>query len=211
MKEELAKLLQEMERKAEEERIPIMQPEGIAFLCSYIETHHVRSILEIGAAIGYSAIRMASLDREIKVTTIERDQKRYEEAVAYIAKAGLEKQIQILEMDAFDFHSEEQFDLIFIDAAKAQYIKFFQQFRHNLQEDGAIITDNLEFHGMVSGEVEIKHSRNLKRLVRKICGYIAFLQENEEFESEFLKIGDGIAISRRRKGQKEDLLLERKQ
>ena len=197
MKEELAKLLQEMERKAEEERIPIMQPEGIAFLCSYIETHHVRSILEIGAAIGYSAIRMASLDREIKVTTIERDQKRYEEAVAYIAKAGLEKQIQILEMDAFDFHSEEQFDLIFIDAAKAQYIRFFERYTPHLVIGGYVLSDNLGFHGMVDGDV-IPQSRSVRALVRKIRKYNDYLKAHPDYETTFYSIGDGIAVSKKR-------------
>lgn len=194
-------LIQEMETYAKVNRVPIMQPAGIAFLCEFIQKHQVTRILEVGSAIGYSAIKMASVNSNVHVTTIERDHVRYKEALNNIEKAGLMKQINIYEMDAFEFYSDEQFDMIFIDAAKAQYIKFFEKFKHNLKDDGVIITDNLEFHGMVSGEVKIVHSRNLRQLVRKIKEYVTFLEENEEFESEYIKIGDGIAISRRRQSK----------
>ena len=129
-----------MEAYAQEHHVPIMQEEGINFLCDYVKTHHVKKILEIGSAIGYSAIRMALMDETIHVVTIERDEERYLEAVKNIALLELENRITIYHMDAFDFESAEQFDLLFIDAAKAQYIKFFEKFKHNVTKDGAIIT-----------------------------------------------------------------------
>ena len=91
--------------------------------------------------------------------------------------------------------------MIFIDAAKSQYIKFFEKFKKNLKEDGTIISDNLKFHGLVNGTEE-NLSRNVRGLVRKLKKYIKFLEDNEEFKTEFIDIGDGISISKFDKIQK---------
>lgn len=190
-------LIEEMEKYAEKNRVPIMLPSGIAFLENYIREHHVKNILEIGSAIGYSAIRMASLDSSIRVVTLERDEVRYLEAVSNIKKALMQNQIEIHHIDAFDFNTEEKFDLIFIDAAKGQYIKFFEKFKSNLQDDGTIISDNLDFHGYTKSEERIE-SKNLRQLVKKIKDYISFLEQNEEFTTEFLTIGDGIGVSKKK-------------
>ena len=117
-----------IEEYAEENNVPIMTKDGIEFLTKYIEKHKVKRILEIGAAIGYSAIRMALVDDEIEITTIERDEKRYLEAVKNIKKFNLENRINLIYKDAFDVKIEGTYDLIFIDAAKAQNIKFFEMF-----------------------------------------------------------------------------------
>ena len=181
---------------AEENNVPIMTNEGIAFLTNYIKKHQVKKILEIGTAIGYSAIMMALANPEAEITTIERDEKRYLEAVKNIKKLQLEDRINLIYKDAFDVRLSEKFDLIFIDAAKAQNIKFFEKFEYNLNPKGTIITDNMNFHGLVDKEQSEIKSRNLRALVRKIKDYAIFLQENKKYETEFLDIGDGIAISR---------------
>lgn len=186
--------LKDIENYALEYRIPIMQAEGLEFLLQYIEKHHVKTILEIGAAIGYSAIRMALLRPDIRVVTVERDQERYQEAVNNIKAFGLENQITIYHMDAFDLEIDEQFDFIFIDAAKAQYTKFFEKFKKNLKVGGTILSDNLNFHGLTK-EPNAITSKNLRALVRKINAYRDFLQENQEFETKFYDLGDGIAVS----------------
>lgn len=190
--------LEEIENYAHLNNIPIMEKEGIEFLTEYIKKNKVTKILEIGSAIGYSAIKMALINKNIHITTVERDKERYEEAVKNIKKMHLEKQIDIRNMDAFDLYLFDKYDLIFIDAAKAQYIKFFEKFKKNLDRNGVIVTDNINFHGLVNSTEEIK-SRNVRALVRKINAYITFLKENEEFETTFYEIGDGVAISKRKK------------
>lgn len=188
--------LEKIQEYAEENNVPIMTTEGIEFLTNYIKKHEVKKILEIGAAIGYSAIMMALVDEQIEITTIERDEKRYLEAVKNIKKFNLENRINLIYKDAFDVKLEDKYDLVFIDAAKAQNIKFFEMFSKNLAPKGTIITDNMNFHGLVDKEPEEIKSRNLRALVRKLKDYATFLKENKDYETEFLDIGDGIAVSR---------------
>ena len=185
-----------IEEYAKKNNIPIMMSDGIEFLTQYIKENNVKTILEIGSAIGYSAIRMALVDKSIKVTTIERDKNRYNEKVKNIKEFNLENQVEIINTDALEYTTDKQFDLIFIDAAKAQYIKFFEKYKTNLKQNGTIISDNLDFHGLVKNP-ELTTNRNTKQLVRKINTYIEFLKENKEFKTEFISLGDGIGISKR--------------
>lgn len=187
----------DLEEYAKENNIPIMMKDGIEFLCKYIKENNIKSILEIGSAIGYSAIKMALINQNIKVTTIERDKERYDLAVKNIKDFGLENQITIIFDDAFNVELDNDYDLIFIDAAKGQYIKFFEKFKVNLKANGIIISDNLDFHGLVKSD-EIIESRNVRGLVRKIRDYIQFLKDNQEFKTEFYSIGDGIGVSQRK-------------
>lgn len=187
-----------MEEYAEKNNIPIMQKEGIEFLTNYIKENNVKTILEIGSAIGYSAIKMALIDKNITITTIERDKERYDLAINNISNFNLNNQIEIFNEDALIFDTDKKYDLIFIDAAKAQYIKFFEKYKKNLNENGTIISDNLEFHGLVKNKEQIKN-RNTLQLVKKIEKYVNFLKDNDEFETEFIKLGDGIGISKRKK------------
>ena len=189
-------LINKMEEYAIKNDIPIMQKDGIDFLCDYIKNNNVKTILEIGTAIGYSSIRMALIDDDINVVTIERDENRYNEAIKNIKEAGLENRIKVHLCDALDFEIDDKFDLIFIDAAKAQYIKFFNKYSKNLNKNGTIVSDNLLFHGFVEDISQVR-SRNLKQLVRKIIKYRKFLEENTEYKTVFYEIGDGIAITRR--------------
>ena len=188
-------IVRQIKQYAEDNNVPIMLQEGIDFLTTYILKNHVKNILEIGTAIGYSAIMMALVDPDVKVTTIERDEVRYLEALKNVKSLGLEDRITLIYNDAFNVKLEETFDLIFIDAAKAQSIKFFEMFERNLNRNGAIITDNLKFHGLVDqNEDEIK-SKNLKALIRKIKDYINYLKNNEKYKTEFYDVGDGISVS----------------
>ncbi len=190
--------LLDIEKYAKDNNVPIMLPDGIEFLLNYIKENNVKTILEIGTAIGYSAIRMALISSDIKVTTIERDIDRYSEAIKNISDFSLENQINVIYADAFDVDLSEKFDLIFIDAAKSQYIKFFEKFKYNLNETGTIISDNLEFHGLVENKENVSLSRNVRGLVRKINEYVAFLKDNREFKTDFYSIGDGIGVSVRK-------------
>lgn len=190
--------LLDIEKYAKDNNVPIMLPDGIEFLLNYIKENNVKTILEIGTAIGYSAIRMALISSDTKVTTIERDIDRYNEAIKNISDFSLENQINVIYADAFDVDLTEKFDLIFIDAAKSQYIKFFEKFKHNLNETGTIISDNLEFHGLVENKENVSLSRNVRGLVRKINEYVTFLKDNGEFKTDFYSIGDGIGVSVRK-------------
>ena len=185
-----------IEKYAEEHNIPIMEKSGINFLTKYIKKNNIKNILEIGSAIGYSAIKMALVDERIKITTIEKNDSRYLEALKNIKNFNLEKQITLVLADALDIELSEQYDLIFIDAAKGQYIKFFEKFKKNLKKSGVIISDNIMFHGYVEKKERIE-SKNLRQLVNKIKNYIDFLEKNDEFDTIFYKIGDGISVSKR--------------
>ena len=189
--------LRVIEDYAHENNIPIMLSDGIEFLTDFIKKNKVKKILEIGSAIGYSAIRMALVDSDIHVVTIERDIDRYNEAVRNINDFNLNDRIDIRLSDALECSVDGEFDLIFIDAAKAQYIKFFEKYKANLSKNGVIISDNLSFHGMVDN-IDSITNRNTRQLVGKIAKYIDFLKNNLEFDTEFISIGDGIGISRRK-------------
>ncbi len=190
--------LLEMERYAKEKNVPIIEKDSIAYIMKYIKTHNIKNILEIGSAIGYSAILMAGASPLVKVTTIERDEIRYMECLKNVKKCGLEKEINVVFQDALEVNlTNVSYDLIFIDAAKGQYTKFFEKFKYFLAPGGVIITDNLKFHGYV-GKKDLIESKNLRGLIDKIEKYIDFLKNNEEFDTEFIDVGDGISVSKRK-------------
>lgn len=194
----MKEVIKEMERYAEANNVPIIERDSIEFIRKYIKINNVKSILEIGTAIGYSAIKMAEVDPKLEVTTIERDEKNYREAVKNVNECGMDQQINIVFNDALDVNlAGHKYDLIFIDAAKGQYIKFFEKFQNYLNPDGIIITDNLKFHGLVENKEKIE-SKNVLGIVNKIEKYIDFLKENEEFITKFYDIGDGISVSFRK-------------
>ena len=190
-------IVKQIKDYAELNNVPIMMDESINFIMKYIKDNHVKNILEIGTAIGYSAIMMSGVDSDIFITTIERDEKGYLEALKNIKKLKLEDRIQLIYHDALDVKLEDTYDLIIIDAAKAQNQKFFQRFEKNLAPRGTIITDNMQFHGLVDQENEDIKSRNLRQLVRKVKDYKIFLEKNIRYETKFYNIGDGLAISRK--------------
>ena len=119
----------------------------------------------------------------------------YEEAINNIESFNLSSRINVIYSDALDVELKDKYDLIFIDAAKSQYIKFFNKFKENLSDNGVIVTDNLSFHGLVKDSSNC--SRNTKQLVNKIKKYIEFLKDNKEYETEFISIGDGISITKK--------------
>ncbi len=192
---EVNEMIKELKRYAQKENIPIMLDEGINYLTSFIVKHDINTVLEIGTAIGYSAIMMALVNPKLKIITIERDETRYLEAVKNIKKFNLEERVAPMFNDALDLRLDDKFDLIFIDAAKGQNIKIFENFSKNINDDGYIITDNMNFHGYLDIPEEEIANKNLRSLVTKIKAYHEFLNNHEEFETEFLDVGDGLSIS----------------
>lgn len=186
--------ISQIKEYAKKNSIPIVMDKGGEFICRTIVDRGCKKILEIGSAIGYSAINFASLADDIYVRTIEIDIDRYIRAVDNIKNCGLEDRIKITHEDALFADIDEKFDLIFIDAAKAQYEKFFEKFKHNLSDNGVIITDNLFFHGMVE-DPSLTHNYSTIKLIRKIRKFVSFLQMNPEFKTEIHNKGDGVSLS----------------
>ena len=189
--------MKKLEEYAKINNIPIMQKDGILYLINYIKENNIKNILEIGSAIGYSSIMMASINSDIRITTIERDKDRYDLAVFNIKKYNLDKQINIIYGDAVDTDITGMYDLIFIDAAKGKNVFFFEKYKNNLVKRGTIITDNLSFHGLVEDSDLVK-TKNQRGIVNKIKDFISFLDNNEEFATEYIPVGDKIATSKRR-------------
>lgn len=186
--------LEKLEEFAKKNNIPIMQKDGIEFLTNYIKENNIKTILEIGTAIGYSSIKMALVSDDVKVTTIERDVDRYDLAIKNINNFNLSDRINVILDDALNVNLDSEYDLIFIDAAKSQYIKFFDKFDKNLKKGGVIVSDNLSFHGLVEDETKT-NNRNTKQLVRKIKKYIEFLKSNPNYDTTMYNLGDGVSIS----------------
>lgn len=188
----------EMEKYAEEENVPIIEKQSIAYIMKYIQDNNIKSILEIGSAIGYSTILMASSKPDVYVTTIERDEKRYMQCLKNVKECEMDKKINVVYQDALELNLPEdtKFDMIFIDAAKGQYTRFFEKYKYFLKDNGTIITDNIKFYGYV-GHSDTIDSSNLKSLVQKIESYIDFLKNNTEFTTTFYDIGDGLSVSKK--------------
>ncbi|ETI67192.1 O-methyltransferase [Neobacillus vireti] len=193
-------LLMEMESYAKEHHVPIMELAGIETMLQLLRIHRSKKILEVGTAIGYSALRMAGAIKGSHIVTIERDEERIKAAEEFIHRSGNGEQITLIKGDALEVMAEVSryapFDVIFIDAAKGQYKKFFEIYADHLTEDGMIITDNVLFKGLVAeSEIESKRIRNL---VKKIDGFNRWLMDHPYYDSVILPVGDGVAISKRR-------------
>lgn len=186
-----------LKEMAKRDNVPIIQEEAMEYLIAFINKKGIKSILEIGTAIGYSSINMALINNDIRVVTIERDKEYYIKALKNIGDFNLEEQIKVINEDALNCNIIDKFDLIFIDGAKSQYINFFLRYQNNLKKNGYIITDNLNFHGLVD-KVDKIESKNLRSLVNKIKKYRCFLKDNKDFQTTFINIGDGLSISKRR-------------
>lgn len=194
--------IRKIEKDARERGIPIIQPDSIAFLRQLIRWLKPGRILEIGTAVGYSAIKMCgSTIPHADIVTIERDEKMLHEASENIKLMGLEKHIRLIFGDAGEdlpeVAEDGPYDFIFIDAAKAQYRKFFSRYAPLLSEKGIIVSDNVLFHGLVADPIP-ETAKRLKRLADKVNDYNYWLSEHPEFDTVFLTVGDGLAISTRK-------------
>ncbi|MFJ7727041.1 O-methyltransferase [Neobacillus sp. NPDC097160] len=193
-------LFTEMESYAKEHNVPIMELAGIETMLQLLRIHQSIKILEVGTAIGYSALRMASGLPNAKIVTIERDNERITVAKDFIQRSGIGEQITLIEGDALEVEEQVSghapFDAVFIDAAKGQYKKFFEMYENYLSHDGMIITDNVLFKGLVAErEIESKRTRNL---VKKIDEFNHWLMNHPDYDSVIVPVGDGVAISKRR-------------
>ena len=186
-------LISDMERFAKKENVPIMQKESLDYLISFIKQHDIKSVLEIGTAIGYSTILIKEAVNNI--TSIERDEERYNIAVKNVELSNLNN-ITLIKGDALDITITDKFDLIFIDAAKGKNKEFLDKFKSNLNENGYIIIDNMDFHGLVGKSMTIE-KRRLRSLVKKIENFIKYMEEQTEFKVTKIDNGDGLYLLER--------------
>lgn len=193
-------LLEELQQSAISRSIPIMEIDGIEFLIQTLKKYECKNCLEIGSAVGYSAMMMCLNIEKFNVETIELNVDRYNEAVENIHKNNLSSQITIHHDDALLFDVSKlqgKYDCLFIDAAKAQYQNFFEKYISFIDEDGICIVDNLDFHGMIFDIDNIKN-RNTKQLVKKIKRFKDWIENNPQYIVEYYSVGDGVCIIKRR-------------
>ncbi|WP_409301839.1 O-methyltransferase [Peribacillus sp. SCS-155] len=195
-------LLADIEQFAKEHNVPIMEPEGIEVLLQVLRLQNPKSILEVGTAIGYSALRMSEAVPNANIVTIERDEDRISTAKQNFERAAKTDKIRLVEGDALEqagtVAAYGPFDAIFIDAAKGQYKRFFELYEEHLSNNGIIITDNVLFKGLVAEEEETIEPKRIRSMVKKIKDYNGWLMEHPHYHTVIMPIGDGVAISKRK-------------
>lgn len=192
--------LNELKKKALDDNIPIMEDDSIEYIARRTKLFELNKILEIGSAVGYSAIALATYNDKVHITTIEKDSARFLVATKNIKEFNLNNRIELIFNDALEVNVVDKYNLIIIDAAKGKNEEFFNKFKENLLPGGFIIIDNIKFHGLVGKSDEIE-SKDLRSLVKKIENFIEFLSTEEvinEFYVEILDIGDGLAICQKK-------------
>lgn len=188
--------LEIIKKKALEEHIPIIMDDTLEYIYKLYEGKKINTILEIGTAVGYSAICFTKfLNEDGIIDTIERDEKRIEEAKSNIKKAEVENNINIIYGDAVEILPtiNKKYDMIFIDAAKGKYPFFLKEALRMLNKDGIILADNILYKGYVMSDYN-KHKQ--RTAVRNLREYIKLVTENPNLETEILEVGDGLAVSK---------------
>ena len=193
-KEELAKI----KEKALKEYIPIIMDDTLEVIDKYLRDNKPNNILEIGTAVGYSAMCFSEFLQDGGIIyTIERDEQRLKEAKENIKKVGVEDKIKILEGDAVEILPtlNEKYDMIFIDAAKGKYPFFLKEALRLLAENGTIFADNILYKGYVMSDYN-KHKQ--RTAVRNLREYITEVTQNPNLETQILEVGDGLAITKKK-------------
>ena len=190
--------LQKIKQKALEEHIPIIMDDTLEVIEKYLKENKPHKILEIGTAIGYSAICFTEiLAEDGQIDTIERDSERVKEAKENIKRAEVENKINIYEGDAVEILPmlDNKYDVVFIDAAKGKYPFFLKEALRMLNEKGIIFAVNILYKGYVMSDYN-KHKQ--RTAVRNLREYIKEVEENLELETKILEVGDGLAISKKK-------------
>ncbi|MFD1850196.1 O-methyltransferase [Oceanobacillus bengalensis] len=186
----------ELEEQAAIDRVPIMDKAGMHLVMQLIRITKPKRILEIGTAIGYSALRMKGAYPDTTIVTIEKDENRFQQAINNIRQQNKNGEIDVIHGDALEEMTRltgKTFNLIFIDAAKGQYKRFFELAVPLLADNGIIITDNVLFRGHVANPEETP--KRYKNMVEKIRDYNQYLNEHPLFHTSIIPIGDGVAVS----------------
>lgn len=193
-------LLLEMENFAKENHVPIMQLPAIDVLSQLLRIQNPSSILEIGTAIGYSSIRMASALPNCTIVTVERDQERVNYAKQFIKRSEVANRITVIEGDALEVdvtRIQSTFDAVFIDAAKGQNMRFFEKYSLLVPSGGVLYIDNIYMHGL--SDLDIKEVPRRKRtMIRNLKNFTDWVMQHPEYDCSFLPVGDGLLICLKR-------------
>ncbi|MBE6115700.1 MAG: O-methyltransferase [Erysipelotrichaceae bacterium] len=190
-------IIWEIKQKALDDRVPIMEDEGMDFLCRFLQEKNIGSLLEVGTAVGYSSIMMAHSNPQLRIMTLEQDEERYAEAVYNIKRCHLENRINAICTNAREYDTDERFDVIFLDGPKSHNQQLFERYEKNLNPGGYFIIDDVWFHGFIDNP-ELLHGKRLKKLVSKLKRFTDNMMNNTDYECTYLKIGDGVLVARRR-------------
>lgn len=197
---ERSPLLMRLEKEAADEGIPIVQLPAAQAIRMLLMLHKPSSILEVGTAIGYSAIWMAEAAPSARIVTMDIDEERLARARANVEEAGCTERIEILSRDAtLGLADSYQFDCLFIDAAKGQYRTFLDLYVPLLRDGGLVISDNVLFRGLVATPEEA--GKRLRPMVDKLHSFNTYLMERPDLETTFIPVGDGLAVSLKKKIQ----------
>ena len=191
--------LEKIKKKAIEDHIPIIMDDTLEVIEKELKNNPPKRILEIGTAVGYSAMCFSDfLSEDGKIDTIERDEERIKQAKINIKNVGVEDKINIYEGDAVEILPtlNEKYDMVFIDAAKGKYPFFLKEALRMINKDGIIFADNILYKGYVMSDYN-KHKQ--RTAVRNLREYIKEVSENPKLETEILEVGDGLAISKIKK------------
>ena len=188
-------MIESIKKKALDEKVPIIKDDGLMFVLETIKKTNAKQILELGTAVGYSSMCMARLNKDIYVDTIERNIDMYNQAVKNIKDEELDNQIEVFFTPIEEFKTDKKYDLIFVDAAKAQYGKYTNQFFDNLKTGGVFVYDNMIFHGLIY-QIEEVSSKNLRSMLKKIVNFRDSMANDNRFDIIMHdEIGDGILLA----------------
>jgi len=195
-------LFKQMEDFAKENKVPIINENGRKVFIEIIKKYKPQRVLEIGTAIGYSALLTTYYGAEnAKIISLELDEERAKQAQDFINQSAYREQIKIILGDAAKniekLDKNYKFDMVFIDAAKGQYPDYLQKVLPLLADDGIILADNVLFRGYVMSEE--KPPRRYKTIVKRLREYIAMASDTDKFTTEIFENGDGLALTKRLK------------
>ena len=188
-------MFEEIKQKALEDHIPIIMDDTLEVIKKIFEKQKPKRILEIGTAVGYSAICFVlACGRDVKVDTIELDEERAKQAINNISAMNMQDNINIIIGNAVDILPTltEKYDVVFIDAAKGKYPFFLQEALRLTKQTGVILADNILYKGYVMSDYN-KHKQ--RTAVRNLREYIKEATEDSNLETKILEVGDGLAIT----------------
>lgn len=189
------------EIKSRDDYMPFIRDESAKILFDICQKEKPKNILEIGTAVGYSALLMLEGAKDAFVTTIEKDNERAQQAMTNFEKNGVKERVDLIVGDAGEVLPQledegKEFDLIFLDGPKGQYLRYLPHLKKMLCKGGLLVADNVLLHGWVKGEEFVKHKH--RSMVVNLRKFLKCLEEDHDFDSKLLEIEDGMTISKKK-------------